>query len=59
MLNRIGDPLDDSVLVGPLHSENSLKNFKNTIEEIKNQGGTIEFGGKVTFRNIREWQTQR
>lgn len=33
--------------MGPLHSEKSLASFKNTIEEIKNQGGTIEFGGKI------------
>lgn len=47
ILHRIGDPLEEKTLVGPLHSELSVLNYKKTIEEIKNQGGTIEFGGKV------------
>lgn len=47
ILNRTGDPLEENTLVGPLHSEQSVSNYKKTIEEIKNQGGTIEFGGKV------------
>ncbi|XP_045467558.1 putative aldehyde dehydrogenase family 7 member A1 homolog [Harmonia axyridis] len=47
VLNRIGDPLGENTLIGPLHSELSLQKYKNTIEEIKKQGGKIEFGGKV------------
>lgn len=43
----MGDALDDNTLIGPLHSEVSLQKYKDTIEEIKKQGGTIEFGGKV------------
>jgi acyl-CoA reductase-like NAD-dependent aldehyde dehydrogenase len=46
-LNRIGDALDDKTLIGPLHSKQSLQKYQNTIAEIKKQGGTIEFGGKV------------
>lgn len=49
ILHRMGDPLEQNTLVGPLHSEKSLQHFKNTIEEIKNEGGTIEFGGKVVL----------
>ncbi|KAG5867703.1 hypothetical protein JTB14_017297 [Gonioctena quinquepunctata] len=45
--NRIGDALEENTLVGPLHNEKSLQNYKNTIEEIKKEGGTIELGGKV------------
>ncbi|GJQ83196.1 hypothetical protein Trydic_g18222 [Trypoxylus dichotomus] len=47
VLNRIGDPLEESTLIGPLHSQVSLDNFKNAIEEIVKAGGKIEFGGKV------------
>ncbi|KAK9882820.1 hypothetical protein WA026_023331 [Henosepilachna vigintioctopunctata] len=47
VLNRIGDPLKENTLIGPLHSEQSLKNYKETIEAIKQQGGKIEFGGKL------------
>jgi len=47
ILNRIGDPLDDGTLIGPLHSEISIKKYQNTIEQIKKAGGKIEFGGKV------------
>ncbi|KAL3277218.1 hypothetical protein HHI36_012568 [Cryptolaemus montrouzieri] len=47
VLNRIGDPLNENTLIGPLHSEQSLKKYVDTVEEIKKQGGKIEFGGKV------------
>lgn len=47
IIYRIGDPLEEKTLIGPLHSEKSVSGFKNTIENIKKQGGTIEFGGKV------------
>ncbi|CAG9765406.1 unnamed protein product [Ceutorhynchus assimilis] len=50
VLNRIGDALDESVLIGPLHSQVSLDKYKQTIDLIKKQGGTIEFGGKVLDR---------
>lgn len=52
MLNRIGDPLNETTLIGPLHTEQSVTNYKNTIDEIKKQGGTIEFGGKVKIIKI-------
>lgn len=47
VLHRIGDALDDNTLIGPLHSETSLKNYLETIDKIVKAGGTIEFGGKV------------
>lgn len=46
-MNRIGDALDDNVLIGPLHSKASLDKFKQTIDIIKKEGGNIELGGKV------------
>ncbi|XP_019881214.1 putative aldehyde dehydrogenase family 7 member A1 homolog [Aethina tumida] len=45
--NRIGDPLESNTLIGPLHSEQSLQKYKDTIAEIKKQGGKIEIGGNV------------
>lgn len=49
ILGRMGDALDEGVLVGPLHSEQSVKNFHNTVDQVKKAGGRIEFGGKVTL----------
>jgi len=42
----IGNPLEDGTLVGPLHTEQSVKNYMDGIEEIKKQGGKILYGGK-------------
>ncbi|KRT83548.1 hypothetical protein AMK59_4795 [Oryctes borbonicus] len=53
VLSRIGDPLEEGTLVGPLHSQTSLDNFKNAVQEIAKAGGTIEFGGKV-FLDLRD-----
>ncbi|XP_030752334.1 alpha-aminoadipic semialdehyde dehydrogenase [Sitophilus oryzae] len=50
VLNRIGDALEENTLIGPLHSQISLENYKKTINEIKKEGGTIELGGKVLDR---------
>ncbi|CAG9833867.1 unnamed protein product [Diabrotica balteata] len=47
VLHRIGDALEDNTLVGPLHSKQSLQKYIDTIEQIKKQGGKIEFGGNV------------
>lgn len=51
-MNRIGDALEDNVLIGPLHSKASLDKFKQTIDIIKKEGGNIELGGKVCTKNI-------
>lgn len=48
--SRIGDPLDDNVLIGPLHSQISLDKYIKTIADIKKAGGVIELGGKVLDR---------
>lgn len=44
---RIGDPLDDKTLCGPLHSPAGIKLYENAIKEIQEQGGKILYGGKV------------
>eukprot|EP01095_Lingulamoeba_sp_RSL-Kostka_P005671 TRINITY_DN1712_c0_g1_i1.p1 TRINITY_DN1712_c0_g1~~TRINITY_DN1712_c0_g1_i1.p1 ORF type:complete len:540 (+),score=219.62 TRINITY_DN1712_c0_g1_i1:171-1790(+) len=47
---KIGDPLEDSTLVGPLHNQMAVDIYKNTIEEALNQGGEILVGGKQLDR---------
>lgn len=49
VINRIGDALEDNVLIGPLHSQTSVDNYKKSIDLIRKEGGTIELGGKVLF----------
>ena len=43
---RIGDPLEEGVLVGPLINESSVKAFENAIETAKKQGGEVLVGGE-------------
>ncbi|KAI5719190.1 hypothetical protein M8J76_006501 [Diaphorina citri] len=50
VLTRTGDPLDERTLYGPLHSEAGVRGYLATVEEIKELGGTIEFGGKKIDR---------
>ncbi|KDE04097.1 aldehyde dehydrogenase family 7 member A1 [Microbotryum lychnidis-dioicae p1A1 Lamole] len=45
--NRIGDPLDDSSLVGPLHGQDGVQKFKAAIEDAKKEGGEIIVGGRT------------
>lgn len=44
---RMGDPLADDVLVGPLHARAGVDNFKRAIEEAKKQGGEVLVGGEA------------
>ena len=39
--------LSEGVLYGPLHNEAAVKNYEQAISDIKAQGGTIAYGGKV------------
>merc|ERR1712111_128219 len=50
IMKRIGDPLDDGTLYGPLHSKVGVANYLKTLEDAKAAGGVIEFGGKVVDR---------
>ncbi|XP_048583838.1 alpha-aminoadipic semialdehyde dehydrogenase [Nematostella vectensis] len=47
---KMGDPLDDGVIYGPLHNEQAVAIYLNAIEAAKSQGGTVECGGKVVDR---------
>ncbi|KAI0495958.1 hypothetical protein KFK09_022265 [Dendrobium nobile] len=42
---KIGDPLDNGTLLGPLHTPISKENFVKGIEVIKSQGGKVLTGG--------------
>ncbi|MDW7695277.1 aldehyde dehydrogenase family protein [Flammeovirgaceae bacterium SG7u.111] len=44
---RIGNPLDENTLVGPLIDDLAVKAFENAIAEIKKEGGEIIKGGNV------------
>ncbi len=47
---KIGDPWDDSVLMGPLISEQSVQAMMTALELAKSQGGEILHGGKRLSR---------
>ncbi|XP_014246459.1 alpha-aminoadipic semialdehyde dehydrogenase [Cimex lectularius] len=46
VMTRMGDPLDENTLYGPLHTEGSVNEYLETVEEAKKLGGKIEFGGE-------------
>jgi aldehyde dehydrogenase (NAD+) len=45
--NRTGDPLDDSVLMGPMVHGDAVQDMVNALEQIKKQGGKVLYGGNV------------
>lgn len=44
---RIGNPLHEQTLVGPLIDKDAVESFKNAIQEIQKEGGKIIYGGRV------------
>ncbi|XP_015597329.1 putative aldehyde dehydrogenase family 7 member A1 homolog [Cephus cinctus] len=50
ILGRIGDPLDDGTLYGPLHNQQAVDAYKETIRKAVESKGKIEFGGKQVER---------
>jgi aldehyde dehydrogenase family 7 protein A1 len=40
----------DGILCGPLHTKQAVENYKIAINQIKDQGGKILYGGKVLER---------
>lgn len=43
---RIGDPLEDGVLMGPLIDADAVASYETAIAEAQRQGGTVLCGGK-------------
>merc|ERR1712150_80555 len=46
----MGNPLDDSTLLGPLHTKAAVKEYTDGLAEIVKQGGKVLFGGNVVDR---------
>ncbi len=44
---RIGNPLDEMTLVGPLVDKGAVRLFTDAIEKVKQEGGLILFGGET------------
>ncbi len=44
---RIGDPLDDSTIMGPLVTSEAVEEMFEALEKAKEDGGKVVFGGKV------------
>jgi len=44
---KIGDPLHEDTLMGPVHTAGALKEFSEGLKTIQEQGGKILHGGKV------------
>ena len=42
---KIGNPVDETINIGPLHTKQALKNYIDGMVKIKDQGGKILFGG--------------
>ena len=47
---RIGDPLDPETQLGPLSSENALKNLVKQVDKAVQQGARVVIGGKALDR---------
>jgi aldehyde dehydrogenase family 7 member A1 len=50
---KVGNPLEEGVLVGPLHTLAAVDIFERTVAEAIAQGGKVRVGGKA-FRNSTE-----
>ncbi|XP_053957213.1 putative aldehyde dehydrogenase family 7 member A1 homolog [Anastrepha ludens] len=47
VLPKVGHQLDPKTLVGPVHSQQNIENYKAAIAEAVKLGGNVAFGGKV------------
>jgi aldehyde dehydrogenase (NAD+) len=47
VVNKIGNPLDENTLVGPLIDQGSVSDFKYAVEQVQKEGGNVIFGGEV------------
>jgi aldehyde dehydrogenase family 7 protein A1 len=44
---KIGNPLQEGILCGPLHTKNAVKEYENGLKTILENGGKIIYGGKI------------
>ncbi len=45
--HKVGNPLDENYLVGPLIDKHSVTLFRNAVEQVQKEGGKVLFGGQV------------
>lgn len=50
LLKRVGHPLDEKTLLGPVHNQQAVDNYLKAIEAVKKAGGTVLVGGKQIDR---------
>ena len=43
----IGDPLEETTLVGPMIDQDAINNMQNALKEIEKEGGKVIYGGEV------------
>lgn len=53
VVQRIGNPLDEKTLVGPLIDNFAVDLFNNAIQKVKEEGGNILFGGENLKKDDR------
>jgi aldehyde dehydrogenase family 7 protein A1 len=44
---KVGDPLNQGVLCGPLHTKSAVEAYEKALKDIKAQHGEILYGGQV------------
>ena len=49
--SRIGNPLDEQVLVGPMIDKGAVTLFTDAIQAVRDAGGNIVYGGEVLNGN--------
>jgi aldehyde dehydrogenase (NAD+) len=49
---RIGHPLEDGVLMGPLVDEHAVRGFQLALEAIRAQGGVVRAGGHIPAGHV-------
>lgn len=54
---RIGDPLEEGTLMGPLIDAEAVRDMMNALREIKDQGGKVLYGGEVLSGGIYDTGT--
>ena len=54
---KIGNPLDDNILMGPLIDREAVSNMQTALEEVKQQGGKILYGGDILSGGIYDTGT--
>lgn len=47
VVGRIGNPLDENTLVGPMIDQGAVSLFTDAIQAVKDSGGKVIFGGEV------------